>query len=412
MKLSCISSVEQGVESVQTPLFSPRVYALGLEKEAEELKNEIRKELLNLMRVVDANPKSHHRNAHSHSRLVTLDKHRTWLRKNWLKYSDVFADFKEVDPNAIQPRLELIEQQSQRDIFRIARLFWSLPYSQGYGRRLNYLLWDDANGKLMGILGLQSPPITLPARDTKYNIPREQKIEIVNQTMDAYSVGAVPPYSELLAGKLAVLAAASRDIRKDYEQRYEGRVTEMKQRVLPASLLAVTTLSAFGRSSLYNRVSTGFDGKRNVWATISLGYCKGWGTFYFSDQLYQKMKNLHKKLFPEKPVRGFGTGPKIRLQVIDHILTELRLPKSYTQHNIKREVFIIPHIENIENVLAGSGEEPIYNDRPFNDLAKFWKEHYCLPRAQKRCSIEGKHTIASELGCLNECELTLDIKTK
>lgn len=398
MNISCISSVKQGVESVQKPLFSSRVCNMGLEKEALELKNEIGTELLNLMRIVDTNSKSHYRNAHSYSRLVALDKHKTWLKKNWLKYSDVFADFKEVYPKAIQPRLELIEQQSQRDIFRIARLFWSLPYSQGYGRRLNYLLWDDANGKLIGILGLQSPPITLSARDTKFNIPRDQKIELVNQTMDAYSVGAVPPYSDLLGGKLTVLAAASQDVRKDYEQRYKGRVTEMKKQVLPASLIAVTTLSAFGRSSLYNRVSKGFDGKCNLWATVSLGDCKGWGTCYFSDELYQKMKNFHKKLLPEKPVIGFGTGPKIKLQVISRVLAELRLPQSYTQHNIKREVFIIPHIENLENFLAGSGEKPIYNDQSFNDLAKFWKQHYCLPRAAKRCSLEGKHTIATALG--------------
>lgn len=387
------------VKSVQNSQFSPLVYEKGLVAEAEELMNEIYAMRRNLIRLADTNPKSDYRNAHSSSRLVTLSKHKQWLEKNWTKYSHVFAEPKEVVPENIQPRLELVTQQSQRDIFRIARLSWSLPYSQGYGRRLNYLIWDDSNHKLIGILGLQSPPITFSARDTWFNIPKDRKPEIINQTMDAYSVGALPPYSDLLAGKLAVLAAASRDVRHDYEKRYQGRVTEMKQRVLPAYLIAVTTLSAFGRSSLYHRVSKGKKGKQNLWATVSLGSCKGWGTFYFNDDLYQKIKVFHQKLYPNKPVRGFGTGPKVRQIVISHVLGQLRLPQTYLKHNIKREVFIVSHTENLENLLAGTEEIPVYNDQPFEELAKYWKERYCLKRANNRCScsIEGKQTIAKAL---------------
>ena len=127
------------VESVQELLFAPCIYEKGLATEAEELRNEISTRLRKSMCLVDMNPKSHYRKAHSHSRIVALDRHKGWLERIWPKYSDVFADPTEVNPSAIQPRLELIEKQSQRDIFRIARLFWSLPYSQGYGRRLNYL---------------------------------------------------------------------------------------------------------------------------------------------------------------------------------------------------------------------------------------------------------------------------------
>ena len=390
------------VESVQESKFSPLVYEKDLVTEAEELMNEIHAMRRNLIRLVDTNPKSDYRNAHSSSRLVTLGKHKKWLDKNWPKYSNVFAEPKEVFPEAIQPRLELVTKQAQRDIFRIARLSWSLPYSMGYGRRLNYLIWDDSNHKLMGILGLQSPPIGFSARDTTFNIPRERKPEIVNQTMDAYSVGAVPPYSDLLGGKLAVLAAASKDVRQDYEQRYEGRITEMEKRVLPAYLIAVTTLSAFGRSSLYNRVSKGKKGNQNLWATASLGNCKGWGTFYFNDDLYRKIKIFHQKLFPDKPVRGFGTGPKVKQLVISHVLRQLCLPQTYLKHNIKREVFIISHTDNLEDILAGKEETPIYNDQPFQELAEFWKGRYCLKRANNRCScsIDGKQTIAKALELL------------
>lgn len=377
--------------------FSSLVYEKCLECEAEELWQEVHKELRNLVRPVESNQKSHYRDYTWYARLVALEKHKDWLHKNWSKYSHFFAAPIEVNASKIKPRLELVERQSQRNIFRIARLFWSLPYSRGYGRRLEYLIWDDENGKLIGILGLQSPPLSLPVRDKYYQIPSERKINLVNRTMDAYTLGALPPYNELLGGKLIVLAAASREIRKDYERRYKGRSTVMLKQVLPASLVAVTTLSAFGRSSIYNRVSKGKNGQQNLWAALSLGHCEGWGTLHFSDALYAKMKIFHKQLLPDKPVINFGTGPRIRLQVTKYVLSCLGLPGTLLRHNIKREVFVIPHVANLEAILGGSRTKPIYNDQPFGQLAAFWKERYCLPRAETRCSIDGKQTIANAL---------------
>ncbi len=378
--------------------FSPLVCECGLTEMAEELENAIYREIQSFARIVEQDEKGYYRRAHEAARIAALEKHKPWLEKNWSKYSEKFAHPWEIEPTAIQPRLELVEKQKQNDIFRIARLTWSLPYSRGYGRRLDYLLWDDHNGKLMGVLGLQSAPISFPARDKAFHLPYEQKVELVNQMMDGYTVGALPPYNDLLAGKLLILAAASQDIRDDYERRYHGKVTRMQGNILPSSLIAVTTLSAFGRSSLYNRVSKGREGKRNSWAAFSLGPCEGWGTFHFSDQLYQKMKTFHKLLWPEKRLSGFGTGPRIRQQVITSVLGALKLPKKFTQHNIKREVFVIPHVENLQEVLSGTGQEPVFNDEPFTDLATFWKERYCLPRATTRCPLEGRHTLPTLLG--------------
>ena len=378
--------------------FSSQIYEKGVVKEAEELERAVQTELRYFTHVVEKDEKVYYRNAHLASRLSALEKHKPWLEVNWHKYCSAFAHPWEVHPDSIHPRLELVERKKHHDLFRIARLTWSLPYSRGYGRRLDYLLWDDSNGKLMGILGLQSAPISLPARDKAFNIPYEKKIEIVNQTMDVYTLGALPPYRELLAGKLLVLAASSQEIRKDYKQRYEGRVTEMLGRVLPASLVAVTTLSAFGRSSIYNRVSKDFDGRHNSWAALSLGPCEGWGTFHFSDDLYQRMRKLYRLLYPEKQVNGFGTGPKIRQQIIVRILQDLGLSKKFMRHNIGREVFIIPHIANLQVVLGGSEEEPAYDDQPFAQLAMRWKERYFLPRASIRCSTEGRDSFPSILG--------------
>lgn len=405
-------------EDYEAPLeigkrYSERIYAKNLEFEASIIEKDIREELKVIVKPIKADQKTFYKNVHCRPKEASLQSHQAWLINNWKKYSEYFALPSEVIPERIIPKIELVETQRQLDLFRIARLTWNLPYSRGYGRRLNYLIWDDSNKKLMGILGLQSAPISLPARDKKYQIPKENKDYIVNLTMDAFTLGALPPYSELLAGKLIVLAAASKEIRQDYKRRYSNRKTEILGRVLSSNLVAITTLSAFGRSSIYNRVSKGVHTERytgevngeekiaqkgdNIWATESLGPCEGWGTIHFSDSLYEKMKVFHQKLLPDKQLSGFGVGPKIRQQVVKRTLRELRLPETLAKHNLKREVFIIPHVENLEDILSGKSKRPKFNDQPFDCLANYWKERYCLPRSNNRCSLEGRHTIEKML---------------
>ena len=117
-----------------------------------------------------------------------------------------------------------------------------------------FRIFDKANDKLIGIFGLQSPPITFPVRDCLFTYPEGRKTELINQTMDVFTLGALPPYNRLLGGKLVALSVTSNEVRKDYRSVYAGRKTEMERRVIPAHLVALTTTSAFGRSSIYKRL--------------------------------------------------------------------------------------------------------------------------------------------------------------
>jgi len=181
------------------------------------------------------------------------------IRQDWLQrylpgYLPFFADGEEVLPEHIRPALIEVTTDQQHNLFRMARLLWSIPFSKGYGRRMRFLIMDEGNGKLICLLALQSPPLSFPARDHLFHYPPGRKTEMVNQTMDIQTLGAVPPYDRLLGGKLVALAAASNEIRLAYRRKYSARMTEIERRVLPPHLVALTTTSAFGRSSLYNRL--------------------------------------------------------------------------------------------------------------------------------------------------------------
>jgi len=76
------------------------------------------------------------------------------------------ASGSEVDPNQIRPRLVQVEPDTiESKLFRYACLHWSIPISDGYGRRLRFLIFDDSNDKLIGLFALGDPVYAIKARD-------------------------------------------------------------------------------------------------------------------------------------------------------------------------------------------------------------------------------------------------------
>jgi hypothetical protein len=94
-----------------------------------------------------------------------LRKNLLWIAKNEAKLFEFFADGREVDPVRIYPTLRLVESDFDNALFRYATYTWSVPVSNGFGRRMRYLVFDESNGKLIGLLGLTDPVIGLRARD-------------------------------------------------------------------------------------------------------------------------------------------------------------------------------------------------------------------------------------------------------
>ena len=149
-------------------------------------------------------------------------------------------------------RPELVEARSDArtgDLFRFASLLWSIPVSQGYGRRLRYLVKDRANGKLIGIFALGDPVFNLRVRDEWIGWNQADRRERLVNLMDAYVVGAVPPYADLLGGKLVASLIASEEVGNKFQERYGGREGLISGKHKQARLTLVTVTSALGRSS-------------------------------------------------------------------------------------------------------------------------------------------------------------------
>lgn len=298
------------------------------------------------------------------------------LQKDLQLLRSYFPSPAKINPEAIDPVVVPVRPRTLEErLFKVARGYWSMPYSKGYGRRLRFLVIDRNIDALIGIIGLQSPSADMACRDDYINVEKKVKLQVVNNTLDAYTVGSTPAYAPLLAGKLIAGLLHSPVIRQEYWRTYAGRKTTQLKRSIPQPLLAITTASAFGRSSIYNRLKF-----NSQLLAKPLGYTKGYGTLHL-EGLYPRIAAWLATEGLHVPA-GFGNGPRVRWQNISHMLKALGLPSRYLEHGVRREVFIFELATNFLNACR-KGETPAMSQFSDEAWSMYWKTRWCLPRAEK-----------------------------
>ena len=361
----------------------------------ESLRNEIQQHLeamgLNGDRSGGVLSKEAIRHIHRFHREAAQRRIRRALGNKIERFLEEIANGDEVEPENIQP--ELIDVRAGRltgDLFRFAALLWSIPVSQGYGRRLRYLVRDRTNGKLIGIFALGDPVFNLRARDEWIGWNHEDRRERLVHLMDAYVVGAVPPYADLLGGKLVTSLIASKEVANRFEERY-GNTTGLISRKQKQSRLAlVTVTSALGRSSMYNRLkltaNARSQNRETVIELLQLGSTMGYGHFQITDDLFSQLRNVLQE-DGHKYAHGhqFGDGPNWRIRVVRKGLESLGLnANEILKHGIRREVYAMPIARNSRRFLSGGDEEPIFNHLTVDEIAALARNRWIVPRSKRR----------------------------
>ena len=286
----------------------------------------------------------------------------------------------EVDPQRIAPRLtEVVPDSEDELLFRYATLHWSIPVSSGYGRRIRFLVLDKQNNKLIGIIGLGDPVFGLGARDQWIGWNAAQRRNRLRHILDAYVLGAVPPYSELLGGKLVAMLAASVEVREAFERKYADKTALISGVKGNAKVAIITTTSALGRSSIYNRLRFG-----DRLLFVPTGFTTGSGEFHFSNGLYSEVHAFAMTFCKPTAKNGkWGTGFRSRREVIRKALAELGLPDTLIYHGVKRQVYLAPLARNAQAFLQGDEEELDYYCQEADSVFECFKSRWLLPRAER-----------------------------
>ena len=291
------------------------------------------------------------------------------------------ANGNEVVPDAIRPKLVVVDQETEYQLlFRYACLHWSIPVSAGYGRRLRFLVFDESNGKLIGLFSLGDPVYSMKARDNWIGWDKENKAQRLYHVMDAYVLGAVPPYSLLLGGKLVAMLVCSNEVRAVFQEKYNDKKTLIKQESKPPYLALVTTTSALGRSSIYSRIRiNGYQ----YW--IGLGFTQGSGVFHFSNDVYEDIRAFaEKNCKPAVRNKAWGTSFRNKNEVVRKCLLQIGLSTRLLYHGIRREIFATPLGRDSIRFLRGETQQPCFYDWPVTDLSESFKKRWLLGRAKRK----------------------------
>lgn len=331
---------------------------------------------------IEGNSKDVIRTLHRPQRNDRLKTQRDFIDRRMPALLKYFASGRDLDPARISPTLERVFADTwQADLFRLASLTWSVPVSNGFGRRLRYLVWDDHNAKLIGLIAIGDPVFNLSTRDSciGWNV-QERRARLVN-LMDAYVLGALPPYNALLGGKMVTCFVRSRDIYDDFLQKYGATTGIISGQAKTARLLAVTTSSSMGRSSVYNRLKLG-----GTQYFRPIGYTDGWGHFHIPDTLFGELRDYLREIgHPYADRHRFGQGPNWRLRTTRAALRALDLNERVLRHGIQRQVFLCTLASNAMELLrTGEGRPDLASLLSVREIGQLAIERWMVPRSRRR----------------------------
>ena len=322
------------------------------------------------------------RNLHGAQRADRLAANSDFLARRSDDLIPYFASGEDVDPASIQPELERVYAGTwQADLFRLAALTWSVPVSNGFGRRIRYIVWDAHNEKLLGVIAIGDPVFNLSVRDSLIGWGANDRRERLVNVMDAYVLGALPPYNALLGGKMVACLIRSRQVYDEFSRAYGNTTGIISGKAKKARLLTVTTSSSMGRSSVYNRLKLG-----GVRYFEPIGYTRGWGHFHIPNDLFHELRDYLRSIGHEyADHHRFGQGPNWRLRTTRAALKSLGLRDDLLRHGIERQVFVCKLASNASEILLdGKGKPDLSSLRTVEEVADLALERWVLPRAHRR----------------------------
>ncbi|MEW6223617.1 MAG: Druantia anti-phage system protein DruA [Chloroflexota bacterium] len=320
------------------------------------------------------------RQSHAAQRQETLAREKPALQARWRELMSWFASGSDVNPSTVAPALVQVSSGDETSlVFRLATLLWSVPVSRGYGRRMRYLVVDESNGHLIGVLALGDPVFNLRVRDTHIGWTVDERRDRLVNILDAFVVGAVPPYTQLMGGKLVASLLASREVSSDFDRRYGESVGIISGKAKTARLALVTVTSALGRSSIYNRLR--LPGRVEL---QSVGLTEGWGHFHVPEAVFADMRRLLElEGHPYASGHQYGTGPNWRLRVIRASLIRVGLDPALLRHGIAREVFVMPLAQNWRRYLKAIDDRAVIDRPSARDIGLAARTRWIEPRAAR-----------------------------
>lgn len=224
-----------------------------------------------------------------------------------------------------------------------------------------------------------------------------RKRKIGSNMMDIIVCGSIPPYNELLGGKLVSLLACSPKVVKDYTDRYRKQISEIASRMKGRRVIRDSRLVYLGTTSLY---AVGSSQYNRIKAPISedaflefkkMGITEGFGTVFFSKKTTSLFSNLLVQQDGGRKINNvFGEGTSPRFRMISRGLSSIGIKaEAFLKHYSPRIVYSINLARNTNEFLLGLDsyvdygynlDNPAEIEQKTQELIDFWYDRWLLKR--------------------------------
>jgi hypothetical protein len=143
----------------------------------------------------------------------------------------------------------------------------------------------------------------------------------------------------------------------------------------------ITTTSALGRSSIYNRLKLGPD----VRLFTSVGETRGSGEFHFSDGLHGVITEFALQYcVPTAKDERWGTGFRNRREVVKKVLPALGFSDQLLYHGVRREMFVCPLAHNTQAFLTETEPNLTEAHQTVEQITDWFRWRWMRPRWKRR----------------------------
>jgi len=229
-----------------------------------------------------------------------------------------------------------------------------------------------------------------------------KKTKIGCNLMDIIVCGAIPPYNELLVGKLVAMLMASPQVVHEYRHRYGGQASEIASRIAGKAVVRSADLVFLGTTSLYYVGSSQYEriripGPSGGKITYRfLGHTEGYGSALLSSETTDMLRDVTIKAHGMRRVNNiFGEGVSPRLRMVREGLGLVGIPQSVVlKHSCPRIVYGVDLAKNTREFLRGETDVPQYVLSPqrfrkgTDDVINFWATRWLAPRIKRAESLQ------------------------
>ena len=224
-----------------------------------------------------------------------------------------------------------------------------------------------------------------------------RKTKIGSNMMEIIVCGAIPPYNELLGGKLVSILACSPIVIRDYTEKYTHQVSEIASRMKGKKVVRDSRLAFLGTTSLYSLGSSQYN---RIKVPINdefflhfnkMGITEGYGTVYFSRETTDAMMHILELQDGGRRINHiFGEGTSPRFRLISKGLNTIGIKaEAFMKHHSPRIVYSINLATNTKDFLLGHTDNLNY---PFDitsnedviaktqDMIDYWYERWMRKR--------------------------------